>query len=141
MKKILVPIDLGNPEIGLRAVEKARQLATLEDASLHIVTVMPGFGMPVVSSFFTEAQTKDAVHEFGRAFRAFLKDNGLEQLEHSMQVGKAWEGIVETASKVNADLIVIHHHARYRPGGGTLIGSCSQQVAERAPCSVYVIKE
>ncbi|MGB1108968.1 MAG: universal stress protein [Gammaproteobacteria bacterium] len=140
IKKILVPIDLSRPDVCEEAVSEAIKLADFHGASLHFVSVMPGFGMPVVGSFFTQEQTDQASREFARAFLKFLKDCDLDKHPHSIAVGKAWEGIVNTAKKVDADLIVMNHHARSRPGGTALIGSCTQQVAERSPCSVYLIK-
>lgn len=139
IKKILVPIDLSRPDVCQHAVAEAIKLAGFYEASLHFVSVMPGFGMPLVGSYFTDEQTDHASREFAHAFLKFLKKCDLDKHPHSITVGKAWEGIVETAKKVGADLIVMNHHARGH-AGGSLIGSCSQQVAARAPCSVYLMK-
>lgn len=137
---ILVPIDLSRPELGRKSKDVALELASLHDAKLHFMSVMPGFGMPVVASFFDESEADKAVKRFAKAFRDYLADEGLSGHPHSIAVGKPHDEIIKAAKKLEPDLILIHH-AKRSVGGEFLLGSCSQQVADRAPCSVLVIKD
>ncbi|MGB0721338.1 MAG: universal stress protein [Gammaproteobacteria bacterium] len=137
---ILVPIDLSRPELGRKSKDVALDLASLHDAKLHFLSVMPGFGMPVVASFFDESEAEKAVKRFAKAFRDYLTEEGLITHPHSIAVGKPHDEIIKTARKIQPDLILIHH-AKRSGSGEFLLGSCSQQVTERAPCSVLVIKD
>ena len=56
-KEILLPIDLEETDLTLRAIAIAQDLADRYGARITVVTVIPDFNMPVVASYFP----KDAI--------------------------------------------------------------------------------
>ena len=50
-KSILVAIDLNDDPAAHRVAEAAFRLARDHDAELHIINVIPDFGMSIVGSF------------------------------------------------------------------------------------------
>ncbi len=53
-KKILLPVDLGDPGSSNKALSVAVELSQGAGARLHAMTVVPGFGMSIVSQYFRE---------------------------------------------------------------------------------------
>ena len=49
-KKILLPVDIDYPDTAALVYRKARAIAELSQGDTHIVTVMPGFSMPIVAA-------------------------------------------------------------------------------------------
>ena len=66
-KKILLPIDLEHTEVAGKAIKLALEEAERSDSRLYVMTVAPGFGMPLVASFFDDNTVKKAI------IRLFLK--------------------------------------------------------------------
>jgi len=58
-KRILVPIDVSNPEPGSKSCPVARDMAKASGATIKLVSVLPGYNFSMVASFFPEdAQDK-----------------------------------------------------------------------------------
>ena len=49
-KNILLPVDLNSAETQLKAVQTAAELARTFGAGLHVLTVVPEFGLSMVGS-------------------------------------------------------------------------------------------
>ena len=62
--KILVPIDVDYPKTAAAVYQKAAALAKMSEAEIKLVSVMPGFGMPIVASYITEEVRKEAAEKF-----------------------------------------------------------------------------
>ncbi len=138
--KILLPIDLQETRLAEKAVAFTIEEASRHHAEIHVLTVIPGFGMPIVASYFSEATMKEAAEEVVRSLKAFVKasfPDGVEVHSHVMQ-GNPAEKIVQQAERLCADLIVIPSHAKGLER--TLLGSCASKVVDHARCSVMVIK-
>ena len=57
---ILFPVDLEHTKEAEKALKIAIEEAQRSKAKLTVMTVAPGFGMPIVASFFDEATVKNA---------------------------------------------------------------------------------
>ena len=137
---ILLPIDLQETQLAEKAVAFTIEEARRHWAEVHVLTVIPGFGMPIVASYFPDATLKKAADEVARSLKAFVTDNlpdDVTVLSHVMQ-GNPAEKIVQQADRLSADLIVIPSHAKGLER--TLLGSCASKVVDHARCSVMVIK-
>lgn len=53
-KQLLLPVDIscGTNQQTLKAIKTSVELAAAYQAQLHILTVLPGFGSPMVASYF-----------------------------------------------------------------------------------------
>ena len=138
--KLLVPIDMSSPEAGLRSCPRARELQEAFGAEVHLMSVLPGYNMPLVASFFpqnaVDAMQAKVVEEMGvLAARYFDKTPKM-----SIRTGKRAQAILDLAHDWGADLIVFGCAPKDALGGELLLGSCGQAVSERAKCSVLVAR-
>ncbi len=139
-KKILLPIDLEHTEVAGKAIQLALEEAERSDAKIYVMTVAPGFGMPLVASFFDDNTVKKALKEIARHLDKFVHDNIPEKFHAKSIVteGNPPEQILEQAKKHDIDLIVITSHDSEIEQ--MLLGSCSARVVRHSRCSVLVVK-
>ncbi len=139
--KILLPIDLQETRLAAKAVDLATEEALRHQAELYVLTVIPGFGMPLVASYFPDSSMKKAVAEVSSALKSYVQETFPAELKtHALVAeGNPAERIAEQASRVGADLIVIPSHAKGIER--TLLGSCAAKVVQLAKCSVVVVKD
>ena len=138
-KKILVPIDVDYPEAAAAVYQKAATIAKLSGAEIRLISVMPGFGMPIVASFISDEVRKEAADRFKESLEKFIKDNCDEPVSSSIRTGKNWEEIIKVADKWGADLIVVYHNPLHEINE-VFSRSCSQQVSNNANCSVLRLR-
>ena len=138
-KKILVPIDIDYPNTAAAVYQKAAAIAKLSAAKIRLVSVMPGFGMPIVASYIPDDVRKEAENNFKASVEQFHRDHCDESVTYTVRTGKHWEQIVKVADEWEADLIVVYHNRR-REINEVFSGSCSQRVADNAHCSVLRLR-
>ena len=140
MKTILVPIDLAHENGSQKTVDHALALAKLHDADLHVLSVIPDYGMSMVGSFFPKDFSKNAVKEAQAALDAYVKEHfGHETaVKQHVRHGTIYEQIIEVADGINADMIVMASH---RPEmSDYLLGPNAARVVRHAKQSVSVIR-
>jgi nucleotide-binding universal stress UspA family protein len=140
MKTILVPIDLAH-ETGLqKTVDHALALAKLDEANVHVLTVIPDYGMSMVGSFFPKNFSENAVKETSAALEIFVASHfptGTDVEQH-VRHGTIYEQIIEVADGIGADMIVMASH---RPEmSDYLLGPNAARVVRHARQSVTVIR-
>ena len=138
-KKILVPIDVDYPKTAAAVYRKVATIAKLSGAEIRLVSVMPGFGMPIVASFISDEVRKEATDRFEESLEKFIENNCDEPVSSRIRTGKNWEEIIKAADKWGADLIVVYHNRR-RDINEVFSGSCSQRVSDNANCSVLRLR-
>ena len=138
-KKILVPIDVEYPRTSKAVYDNAADIAKLSGAEIRLVSVMPGFGMPIVASFVTDENKKEAKIQFAKALKEFTDKNCAGNVSSKILVGKHHEVILEMAEKWEADLIVVYHNHR-RKINEAFSQDCAQKIVKRAECSVLRLR-
>ena len=138
-KKILVPIDVDYPKTAAAVYSKAAEYAKQAGAEIRLVSVMPGFGMPIVASYIPEKVRQEASDRFKESVEQFIEANCDKSVSYRIRTGKAWEQIIKAADKWDADLIVVYHNHR-RSLNESFSGSCSQRVADHSKCSVLRLR-
>ncbi len=138
-KKILVPIDVDYPQTAAAVYQKAAEYAKFTGAAIRLISVMPGFGMPIVASNIPKKIRKKVMNRFTESFENFIEANCDKSVSYRIRTGKAWEEIIKEAEKWNADLIVVYHNHR-RSLNESFSGSCSQRVANHSKCSVLRLR-
>jgi nucleotide-binding universal stress UspA family protein len=138
-KKILVPVDIDYPDTAALVYRKAKAIAELSGADIHLVTVMPGFSMPMVAAFVPEDIRRQAGARIKAAQEQFVADNCDPGVTASLRTGKNWEEIIRAADEWQADLIVVYHN-RHREFNEVFSLSCSQRVSDQANCSVLRLR-
>ena len=138
-KKILVPIEVDYPDTAKAVYQKAAALAKQSGAEIRLVSVMPGFGMPIVASYISDEVRQEAAARFEQSLQQFIKNNCDENVSFKVRTGKNWEQIIKAADKWGADLIVVYHN-RHRKFNEVFSNSCSQRVSDNANCSVLRLR-
>ena len=139
-KEILLPLDLNNLETQEKAVQAAIELAKSFRARLHVMTIVPDFGVGVVSSFFPADYKEKAIAAADKALKDFMKRRvpGGIKAQHTVAYGTIYEEILDFAGKTKVDLILMASH---RPElSDYLIGPNAAKVVRHAKCSVLVVR-
>jgi len=139
-KDILLSVDLGDENSWKKALPTVTEYCRAFGATLHVMTVVPTFGMSIVGQFFPEGFEQKALDAATERLRAFTKDHIPEtvSVQHVVAHGTIYEEILATAKKVEADLIVMASH---RPElQDYLLGPNSARVVRHATCSVLVVR-
>jgi len=137
---ILFPVDMEHTVESADALAIALEEARRSNAKLTVMTVAPGFGMPIVASYFGEDAVKQALKEVARHLKKYVDANIPEGIETNAVVveGNPAELIVKQAQEDNIDLIVMASHNNQIEN--LLIGSCASKVVRHAHCTVTIVK-
>ncbi len=139
-RNILVTVDLGELEAEKKALRTAVELAKFHGANLHVLTVVPDYGTPLVGSFFPREHEKQLLSHAEKALHEFTRANIPEDVRHRHIVaqGSIYRQILHYAELCKADLIVM---LATTPGPEKyLLGPNAARVARHARASVYVVR-
>lgn len=141
-KKVLVPVDLGEPDFSKQALELAMREVRDNDAELHLITVVPGYGNALVAGYFSEADHSKAVKKVAKQLKQFAAEKLPARVKPLLKVyeGSPAESILRHIKRKEIDLVLLAAHHRSRLDE-FLLGSVSARVAERARCSVLLLKD
>lgn len=138
--KILLPIDLYEDSSWRRALPAALEQCRSQNASLHIVTVVPTFGLAMVSQFFPESYEDRILEHTDKELHDFVRAHVPADMEAQTIVasGSVYEEILSVATELGCDLIVMASH---RPKlRDYLLGPNAARVVRHATCSVLVVR-
>lgn len=138
---ILLPVDLAAVEGSRRAVAFATQLARSNQATLHVVTVLPNYGMSIVGSYFDKDFETRALADMEAKIKAFCASEipGDVKVEAHVAHGAIYDEIMRAAEKLGCDAIVM---AAHRPElRDYLLGPNAARVVRHANQSVFVIRD
>ncbi|MBT6139296.1 MAG: universal stress protein [Rhodospirillaceae bacterium] len=139
-KIILTAIDLTDDSSWAKSVPTAIELCQSTGARLDILTVLPDFGMSIVSQHFPKDYAENAMAETVTKLEAFVREHVPESIETTVAVvqGTIYEEIIRVSQKVSADLIIV---AASRPSlKDFLLGPNAARVVRHADCSVLVVR-
>ena len=140
-KTVLLPIDLSAPSSWDKALPAALRLCRPEGGGvLHVLTVVPDFGMSVVGSYFDAGFEQKAMHKVGEALTAWVADNVPDDTEVHPHVahGRVYDQIILAADRLEVDAIVMGSH---RPElTDYLLGPNAARVVRHARQSVFVVR-
>ncbi len=138
---ILLTVDLNDEASWARALPVAIEEAKASGATLHVVSIVPDFGMPVVGSFFPDDFEEKALAAVSEKLGAFCGENIPSEIEvkNIVRHGIVYREILEIAGETGCDLIVIGAH---RPElKDYLLGPNAARVVRHANCSVLVVRD
>lgn len=140
-KKILVPVDIASEDADARPLAVALELANSTGAELHILTVVPDFGMSIVGAHFDKAFEAKALADTRAKLDAFTAErvSGEVAVQTHVGHGRIYEEIRRAADKLSCDVIVIGAH---RPElKDYLLGPNAARVVRHAAQSVFVVRD
>lgn len=141
-KKILIPIDVSREKNAARLCALGADYAEASSADVRLLSVMPDYGMPLVASYFPANAQKELKAEMvatlDKLAQTYFSSQSL--VTTHLRQGKRAREILKEAREWQADLILVGCRRKASAGGERVMGSCSLGVAERAPCSVLVMR-
>ena len=139
-KRIVIPIDVSNPEPGSKSCPVARDMAKASGATIKLVSVLPGYNFSMVASFFPEDAQEKMKAKVLEDLRKIGEKYFDEAPEVSVSTGKRAREILAAAADWNADLIIFGCRPKDALGGEPILGSVGIALAERAKCNVFVAR-
>lgn len=139
-KNVLLAIDMDSERSWSHAVPVAVETCRHHGATLHLMTVIPDFGMSIVGSFFPEGYEHQALEKARDHLHTFAKEHIPDEVTVECHVGhgRPYEQILAAAQKLPADLIIMGAH---QPGAEDyLLGSTASKVVRFAKCSVLIAR-
>lgn len=143
-KHILLPVD--GSSTSLMAVEKARGLAQAFNSGVTAIYVIDPYAFSGVGTDFAYGQaqylgaaTAEANEALGGA-RQILQAAGITVTTSVVESHTIYRGILETASAVEADLIVMGSHGR-RGLEKLVLGSVAAQVLAHAHLPILIVRD
>lgn len=139
-KNILVSVDLGKPDAEIKAISAAVDFAERFSANLHVMTVVPDYGLAIVGGFFPPGHEKEAIAHANEKLHEFTKRHVPEKVKHRHIVGHGsiYREILKYAGISKADLIVLS--ASTPDPEDYLMGPNAARVVRHAKISVLVIR-
>jgi universal stress protein F len=141
-RKILVPIDLAEPELAKPALASALMLAGPTQATVRLINVLPL--TPVMLAEYVppdfEVQQRKAAEE---ALAIVVRETALPsaRISSTVRQGGVYQEILEEAASFGADLIVMSSQRPQRHAVRTyFLGSHAGHVVRYAQCSVLVVR-
>ncbi len=138
-KKILVPVDLAEPEMSEIAIPAALALAKASDADLRLVYVQ--FSVPIAFADYVPVDLGDRLRLAAEGTISELAasiEYAQERVSSIVRFGPVASEVVAEADDWPADLIALGSH---RPGvAAYLLGSHAAAIVRHAKCSVLVLR-
>lgn len=138
-RKLLIPIDIAEPEIAAPAITKAAEFASLTGGSirlLYVRSLVPVGFMEFVPADFDAQQQADNQAELARL--AGTVPLPKERVSHVVRLGAVYAEVLAEADEWGADLIIVGSH---RPGMATyLLGSNASTIVRHARSAVLVLR-
>ncbi len=142
IRKILVPVDFS--DFSKKALDYAIEFSSKFNAKLYLIYVVEpqiypaDFTMGQVIPTFDKDISKAAGDELLHLAKETIGQN--IPYETIIKIGQPFYEIIETASEVNADLIIIATHG-HTGMEHLLFGSTAEKVVRKAPCPVLTLRK
>lgn len=136
--RVVVAIDVALPDEALKILSKAKALTAPWGCALHVVTVVPDVGMPIVGSYFDEAQEHETIALARTELRRVVEASGLAPTKLYIQAGTVYDRVIHLAREVDADMILIAAHSPDLKD--YLLGSNAARIVRHSTQSVMVLR-
>lgn len=138
---VLLTIDLNAPASWQKALPQAIELVRISKGKLHIMSVVPDMGTPLVEGFFPEGFEAKAVAAASEALNALIVADVPDDVEvkQHLAFGKIHRKVLAVIEEINCDLVVMASHRPDRLRE-FLVGSNADRIVRRSPVSVLVVR-
>jgi len=140
-QKIMLPVDLNEEASWEKALPTALSLCQSFGASLHVVTVLPDYRMPLVGSYFPKNFAAKAHKAISEAQHEFIREHVPEDITVQSVIvdGSPWEAIIKAAKQLEIDLIVMASHNK-RKFVDYVLGPNAEHVVHHSKVSVMIVR-
>lgn len=139
-KDILFPVDLDQAGSWNKALPMAIEYCHAFKSTLHVLSVVPDYGMSLVGQFFPRTHEKRVLNAATDRLHLFVKENipPTVRVRHIIAQGTVYEVILSIAKEIQSDLIIMTAH---RPElRDYLLGPNASRVVRHADQSVLVVR-
>jgi len=149
--RILLAVD--GSEFSDAVVEEVANRPWPQECDVHVISAVHLPFTPTPETWALPESHYSQLEKAGREQAALAVNRAISRLRESdsereaplaltsdVIIGHAEDVIIETATEWGADLVVLGSHG-YRGFRRFLLGSVSQAVASRAPCSVEIVRK
>lgn len=139
--RVLLTVDLNHPASWKKALPQAVELVRASKGELHIMSVVPDMGTPLVEGFFPHDFEKKAVAAASEALDNLVAREVPEdvKVKQHLSFGKIHKKVLKTIEEIKCDLVVMASHQPDRVRE-FLVGSNADRVVCRSPVSVLVVR-
>ena len=140
-KSILLPIDLATEANWEKPLALAAGLARDGGGVLHVMSVLPDYGMSIVGSYFDKDFEGAALIDMSAQIKSWVSRNVPEGVKAEPHVahGSIYHEIMRLADRLGCDAIVM---AAHRPElRDYLLGPNASRVVRHANQSVLVVRD
>jgi nucleotide-binding universal stress UspA family protein len=138
-QRILLPVDLADPNLAKPALDTAVMLAKSSGGSIRLINILPvtpPMLVEYVPADFDDQQRRSAEEALSIIAGEIALAAG--DVTSEVRQGGIYQEILEAAKEIDADLIVMSSH---RAGVRTyFLGSVAGHVVRYAGCSVMVVR-
>ena len=140
-KNILLTVDLTHPESWEHALPQAVELTRIGGGTLHVVSVVPDYGMPLVSGFFPDDFAQKALAKAREELKKIVADGVPADIEVRRHVayGEIHHEVLKAIDATKVELVVMASHAPDTVRE-FLVGSHADRIVRRSPVSVLVVR-
>lgn len=142
-KNILYPVDIVEEDSWKNSLPIVKEFVTKFGATLHVMTVIPDYGMSIVSQYFPKDAVEKAMAKTQSSLHNFV-DQNIREKDIKLgkiivnQGGSVYQTIIDTGNTIGADLIMISAH---RPDlKDYLLGPNAAKVVRHSKISVLVMR-
>lgn len=138
--KILLTIDLNDPQREIAAAKEAVKQSQAFGAELHVMTILPELNNFLMRQIYNEEVGEKAHQSAEAQLKKFCQQYIPQSLEAHLHVasGIVYKEILQKSEALKADYIVI---AASRPElADYLIGPNASRVVRHATCTVIVVR-
>lgn len=138
---VLLTVDLNARTSWEKALPQAIELVRASKGKLHIISVVPEMGSPLVEGFFPEDFEKRAIAMASKALNDLVTAEVPDDVtvKQHLAFGKIHKKVLKAIEDTKCDLVVMASHKPDRVRE-FLIGSNADRVVRRSPVSVLVVR-
>ncbi len=139
--KILLPIDLEELAFSDRALALALKGCRESGTELHLVSVIPDNGTPVVAACFQQAAIRKATQRAEHQLQQYAQQHIPEGIKAKLTVlsGNPAGQLLSHARDLDTDLIIMAAHNKEWLEE-SVMGSTTGRLVDKARCSVVVLR-
>lgn len=137
-KKILLAVDLNAMEGAGKLADAAKLLSGASDAEIHVVSVVPTLGMPMVGAAFGPDHNKKILEASRQTLQDWIARTFPDGAEPHVLQGTIYDSVIKLSQQINADAIVVGSH---RPElRDYLVGPNAARIVRHSNLSVFVVR-
>lgn len=140
-KTVLLTLDLNAKASWEKALPQAVEIVRASKGKLHIMSVIPDMGTPLVEGFFPENYEEKAVAAASEKLNALVNEHVPDDIEvkQHLAFGKIHRKVLKAIEETNCDVVIM---ASPKPDRVRefLVGSNADRIVRRSPVSVLVIR-